>query len=98
VVTGLTRQDVNHALASGTIEIIQATMPKVEITSAEGLLVAGDLYFQQYLSSKVKLTGLGLYLLDCIKGCQTEQESINRAQRIFESGTFMPPESPHRPG
>ncbi len=94
---GLTRQDVNHALASGAIEIVKETMPKTEITSAEGLFVAGDIYFHQYLSGKVRLTGLGLYLLDCIKGCQTEQELIEKAQRMFESGTFMPPESPHRP-
>lgn len=94
---GLTRQDINHALASGTIEIVKETMPKVEITSAESLLIARDIYFQQYLSGKVRLTRLGLYLLDCIKDCQTEQELVGKAQRMFESGSFMSPESPHRP-
>jgi hypothetical protein len=94
---GITRQDVNHALVSGVIEIDKETLPKVYTGSAEGVLVAGDVYFQQFLSSKIRLTALGLYLLDCIKGCQTEQEIIENAQRMFESGTFMPPESPHRP-
>jgi hypothetical protein len=95
---GFTRQDINHALVSGVIEMDKETLPRAEITSAEGLLVAGDVYYQQFLSSKVKLTALGLYLLDCIKGCQTDQEIIERAQKMFESGAFTPPESPHRPG
>ena len=94
---GLTRQDVNYALSKGIIEIDKGTLPKVEITSAEGLLIAGDIYFEQFLNSKVRLTALGQYLLDCIKGCQTEQEIIGKAQKMFDAGTFTPPESPHRP-
>jgi hypothetical protein len=95
---GLTRQDINRALASGVIEIDKETFPRADITSAEGLLVAGDVYCQQFLSSKVKLTALGLYLLDCIKGRQTDQEIIEKAQKMFESGAFTPPESPHMAG
>lgn len=70
---GLTRQDVNHALASGVIKIDKQTIPQAEISSTEGLLVAGDIYFLQFLSSKVKLTELGLHLLERIKGHQSEQ-------------------------
>jgi hypothetical protein len=95
---GLTRQDINHALVSGVIEMDKETLPRTEIASAEGSFVAGDIYYPQFLSSKVKLTALGLYLLDCIKGCQTDQEIIEKAQKMFESGAFTPPESPHRPG
>lgn len=80
----LTRQDVNHALASGVIKIDKQTMPQSEITSTEGLLVAGDTYFLQFLSSKVKLTELGLYLLECIKGSQTEQEMLEKARDKFK--------------
>jgi hypothetical protein len=94
----LTRQDVNYALSNGVIEINREILPKTEIMSAEDLLVTGDIYFQQFLNSKVKLTVLGLYLLDCIEGCQTEQEMIERVQKMFYLGTFTPPESPHRPG
>jgi hypothetical protein len=96
--SGLTRQDVNHALTNGVIEIDKETAPKAEVSSAEDLLVAGDIYFMKFLSSKVRLTGLGLYLLECIKECQTEQEIIEKARERFKSGTFIPPEHPHRPG
>lgn len=95
--SGLTKQDVNHALTNGVIEIETETMPKVDITSPGGMLTAGDTYFQQFLSSKVKLTPLGLYIADCVKGCQTEQEIIEKARERFGSGTFVPPEHPHRP-
>jgi hypothetical protein len=81
---GLTRQDVNHALGSGVIKVDKQTMPQDEITSAEGLLVAGDIYFLQFLSSKVKLTELGLYLLKCVKGSYTEQEMLKKARDKFE--------------
>lgn len=95
---GVSRQDINHALTSGVIEVDKETLPKAEITSAEGLSVSGDIYFLQFLSSKVRLTGLGLFLLDCIKCCQTEQEVIERVRDRFVSGTFVPPAHPHRPG
>lgn len=95
--SGLTKQDINHALAEGVIEMDKETMPKA-ITTPEAMLEAGDTYFQQFLSSKVRLTALGLYIADCIKGCQTEQEIIEKARERFGSGTFVPPEHPHRPG
>ena len=94
--SGLAKQDINHALTNAVIEIDKETMPKV-ITTPEAMLAAGDTYFQQFLSSKVRLTALGLYILDCIKGCQTEQEIIEKARDRFGSGTFAPPEHPRRP-
>jgi hypothetical protein len=93
---GLTRQNINHALSMGVIEIEKEMLPKAGITSVERILVAGDVYFQQFLSSKVKLTALGLYILDCIRGCQTEQEIIEKARQRFEPGTFLPPAHPSR--
>ena len=93
---GLSRQDISRALSVGVIEIEK--MPsEAEVISAESVLLAGDTYFQQFLSSKVKLTTLGLHLLDCVKGCQTEQEIIENARQRFESGIFFPPEHPSRP-
>jgi hypothetical protein len=94
----LTRNDINRALVGGVIEIDKATLPKTEITSAEGLLVSGDVYYYQFLNSKVRLTELGKYILDIIKGCQckTEQELLEKALEMFESGTFTPPEFPHK--
>lgn len=94
---GLTRQEVSYAMTKGVIEIDKEAAPKAEITSAERILVEGDIYFTKFLSSKVRLTTLGLYLLDCIKGCQTEQQVIERAQGMFELGLFSPPDHPHGP-
>ncbi|UVS69572.1 hypothetical protein [Nitrososphaera viennensis] len=96
---GLTREDVNHAIVSGVIELDQARLPKGELdTYAEGLhAIAGDVYFQQFLRSKARLTRLGLFLLDCIKSCQTEQDIIEKVMGRFGTGMFRPPEHPHKP-
>lgn len=96
---GLTRHDVNHAIVSGVIEIKKPRMLGAElVTHSESLaVVEGDIYFQQFLSSKVRLTELGLYLLDCVKSCQTEQDIIEKAKESFDIGMFNPPEHPHKP-
>lgn len=75
---GLTRRDVNHALINEVIE-----MDKKTETLSEGLLVSGDTYFYQFLNSKVRLSELGMHLLDCIKGSQTEQEMLKKASQKF---------------
>ena len=58
------------------------------------LLVAGDIYYYQFLNSKVRLTELGNYLLECIKGSQTQQEIIEKAGERFALGKFSPPDHP----
>ncbi len=65
----LTRKDVNHALASEVIEIDKATLPQAQIdtSSEEELMVAGDIYFYQFLNSKVRLSELGKYILVRVK-------------------------------
>ncbi len=77
---GLTRRDVNHALINEIIEIDKNV--KTE-TPLEGLMVSGDTYFYQFLNSKVRLSKLGMHLLDCIKGSQTEQEMLEKASKKF---------------
>lgn len=54
---GITRQEINHALAT---EIIR--FDKKSTTDENGTTVGGDYYFK-FLSSKVKLTEEGLLLL-----------------------------------
>lgn len=88
---GLTKNDINHALTKGVIKIVDDQLPQ------EGLLVAGDTYYQQFLNSKVVLTELGKYILDCIKECQDEA-GVAKWMSKFSQGTFSPPEAPHRPG
>jgi hypothetical protein len=96
----LTRKDINHALVEGVIEIDKTSLSKNEITlTGEDLMVSGDVYYYQFLNSKVRLTELGKYILDCINECQcqTTQELIEKAMEKFEEGTFSPPGYPHRP-
>ena len=72
----LNRQDISYALVRGVIQIDKATLPRAQIASSEGFSDAGDIYYYQYLNSKVRLTELGNYLLEYIKDSQTEQEII----------------------
>lgn len=77
---GLTRRDVNHALTGEIIEVDKKTE-----TPPEELLVSGDTYFYQFLNSKVRLTELGMHLLDCIRGSKSEQEMREKAGKKFGS-------------
>ena len=66
---GFTRRDVSRAMAKGVIEFdkppaLPETMSKRDI--AQHVLETGDYYFG-LLSSKVKLTRLGLYMLEIIQ-------------------------------
>ena len=69
---GFTRKDVNRAMAKGVIEFDKPPMPSVPQTMSKGDVAhrvpeTGDYYFG-LLSSKVKLTRLGLYMLEIIEG------------------------------
>ncbi len=56
---GLSLKEINHALANGIIEFDKT----VDVYQGTG----GDYYFE-FLNSKIKLTKLGLYLLEYIQG------------------------------
>lgn len=97
---GLTRKDVNHAMVSGVIELnkAKASGPELDRYSTEVLFaIAGDVYFQEFLCSKARLTELGLFLLDCLNGCQAEQDIVENVMQRFDTGTFTPPEYPQKP-
>jgi hypothetical protein len=69
---GFTRKDVNRAMAKGVIEFDKPSVPSMPETMSRGdivhhVLETGDYYFGM-LSSKVKLTRLGLYMLEIIEG------------------------------
>ena len=67
---GLTLKDVNYAMANGVVRYDKPTKPLgSEETSALGIPLTGDYYFN-FLNTKVKLTELGLYILDSLKGNQ----------------------------
>lgn len=71
----LTLKDINYSMANGVIAYDErAKRLGSEETSALGIPLSGD-YYYNFLNSKVKLTDLGLYILDSIKGNQLEHKS-----------------------
>ena len=71
----LTRKDINYALINGIIAVDKSAASSSTITYEDtqpiqdlNVLVNGDFYFHNFLSSKVKLTDVGLYILDTMKG------------------------------
>lgn len=67
---GLTLKDVNYSMANGVIIHDKPNRPLgTEETSALGIPLTGD-YYYSFLNNKVKLTELGIHILDSIKGNQ----------------------------
>lgn len=69
-----TRKDVNHALSNGVIAIDKSgpsstlDYPQISDDKARhNILVSGDYYFYNFLDNKVKLTDLGLSILESAK-------------------------------
>ncbi|HEX9319966.1 MAG TPA: hypothetical protein VF884_13620 [Nitrososphaeraceae archaeon] len=72
---GLTLNDINFSMANGVIAYDKATTRLgTEETSVLGIPLNGD-YYYNFLNSKVRLTELGLYILDTIKSNQLEHKS-----------------------
>ena len=72
----LTRKDINYALLNGVIAVDKSAASSTAYedtwhTQDLNILVSGDFYFHNFLSSKAKLTDIGLYILECIKGRET---------------------------
>ena len=71
---GLTLNDTNFSMANGVIAYDRAAKRVSTEETALGIPLSGD-YYYNFLNSKVKLTELGLYILDSIKNNQTEPKS-----------------------
>jgi len=74
----LTRKDINYALLNGVIAVDKSAASSATTAHEDthpiqdlNILVSGDFYFHNFLSSIVKLTDLGLYILESIKGRET---------------------------
>jgi hypothetical protein len=73
-----TRHDINRALVKGIIEFDKSTLPTTDETVEKNILAyEGDYYFK-FLNSKVRLTSLGLYLLEILEG-----ENNSQLQQFF---------------
>lgn len=71
---GLTLNEINYSMANG---VISYDKPRNEFEgeiSALGIPLSGD-YYYEFLNSKVKLTELGLFILDSIKSNQLPHQS-----------------------
>lgn len=90
---GFTRTDINHALRVGVLESDNRIIPTRDSKSfVEDLLITFDQYYYQILGSKLHLSQLGLFLLECIEGCQTDKEVRDKAMEKFApEGTFNSP-------
>ena len=71
---GLTMNDVNFSMANGVIAYDITTKRMSSEETALGIPLSGD-YYYNFLNSKVKLTELGLYILDTIKSDHYECNS-----------------------
>lgn len=71
---GLTLNDINFSMANGIIAYDKETKRISNEETALGIPLTGD-YYYNFLNSKVKLTEIGLYILDTIKSNQAEQKT-----------------------
>jgi len=71
---GLSLKEINFSMANGVIYCDKPTKRVRTEETALGIPLSGD-YYYDFLNSKVKLTELGLYILDTIKRNQSEFKS-----------------------
>jgi len=94
----LERKEINYALSEGVIAIDKTNSPSsssqlhpTEMMQEDSILLRGDSYFYNFLNSKVRLTELGLYILDSIKEDLSKKElPLNQANQ-FDLSSFNPP-------
>lgn len=82
---GLTLNDINFSMANGIIAYDKETKRISNEETALGIPLTGD-YYYNFLNSKVKLTEIGLYILDTVKSNQAEQKtSVPDEQKPFDT-------------
>ena len=71
---GLTLKNINYAMANGVIRYDKIFNPiNDEEYKALGIPLTGD-YYYNHLNNKVKLTEIGIYILESIKAKQLEDK------------------------
>ncbi len=92
------RREVNYAFSEGVIAIDKRDSSSQLNTSGriheENLLIGGDSYFYNFLNSKVRLTELGLYILDSIKDDPSKKALPMDQANQFDLSSFNPPTRP----
>ena len=69
---GITRKDISQSLAEEIITFDKSTIIHNDVSgnfplTEKDIIAGGDYYFYNFLNSKVKLTELGLFILDTIR-------------------------------
>jgi hypothetical protein len=97
----LERREINYALSEGVIAIdktsshsLSSQLHTTETMREDSILLRGDSYFYDFLNSKVRLTELGLYILDSIKEDLSKKESPMNQANQFDLSSFNPPTRP----
>jgi hypothetical protein len=90
----LDRKEINYALSERVIAFDKPTkswsqFPAGENIFATGILLSGD-YYYNFLNSKVRLTELGLYILDSIKSEVLKKEPAYNQTNTFDVSPFNP--------
>ena len=87
----------------GVIAIDKTTSPSsssqlqsTETIQEANILIRGDSYFYNFLNSKVRLTELGLYIVDSIKRDLSKKELLVNQANQFDLSSFNPPTRPHQ--
>jgi hypothetical protein len=88
---GLSHEDINRAMAKGVIAFDKSALPAGVASVEKKSLGSGDYYFK-FLSSKVRLTELGLYILEIIEG--NERASLSSSHPPSEEGMPISPRGP----
>lgn len=68
----ITRKDISQSLAEEIITFDKSTIIHDDVSSnfpltEKDIIASGDYYFYNFLNSKVKLTEIGLFILDTIR-------------------------------
>ena len=95
------RTEIHYALSEGVIAIDKTISPSIsselhttDMVQEDNILLRGESYFYNFLNSKVRLTELGLYILDSIKEDLSRKElPVNQGDQ-FDLSSFNPPTRP----
>jgi hypothetical protein len=96
----LKRREISYALSERVIAIDKTTsksssqIDPTEMVQEGNILLIGDSYFYDFLNSKVRLTELGLYILDSIKEDLSKKELPVNQDNQFDLSSFNPPTRP----
>jgi hypothetical protein len=90
---GVSRKDVSKSLANEIIMFDKSSLVYTDISSSfplteQDIIASGDYYFYNFLNSKVKLTELGLYILDTLKDQQSDKAD---APPSYDKTGLQPP-------